>query len=136
MRAFLQSAIICAVVGCVITALSILQSLPSVSAGSNAKQRGAELFATHGCAHCHGPAGVGGGRGPDLQLVRKRMNKEQIAHQIHDGGMSMPSFANSLTDPEIQDLVAYLRAKRKLIRVPAAPHPPPPAPASTDSDTN
>jgi len=136
MRAFLQSAMICAVVGCVITVLSTLPPLPSVSAGSSAKQRGAELFAQHGCAHCHGPAGVGGGRGPDLQLVRKRMDEEQIAHQIHDGGMSMPSFANSLTDPEIQDLVAYLRAKRKFVKIPAASHPTPPPPTSTDSDPN
>jgi mono/diheme cytochrome c family protein len=136
MRAFLQSAIICAVVGCVLTASSVLQPLPSVSADSSAKQRGAELFATHGCAHCHGPAGIGGGKGPDLQLVRKRMDKEQITHQIHDGGMSMPSFASSLTDPEIQDLVAYLRAKRKFVKVPASSHPAPPAPPSTDSDLN
>jgi mono/diheme cytochrome c family protein len=136
MRAFQQSPIICAVVGCAIVGLSILQPLPSVAADSNAKQRGAELFAQHGCAHCHGPAGVGGGRGPDLQLVRKRMNKEQIARQIHDGGMSMPSFANSLTDSEIEDLVAYLRAKRKFIRVPEAPRPAPPPPTSTDSDPN
>ena len=136
MRAFLQSAMICAGVGCVITVLSTLRPLPSVSAGSSAKQRGAELFAQHGCAHCHGPAGVGGGRGPDLQLVRKRMDEEQIAHQIHDGGMSMPSFANSLTDPEIQDLVAYLRAKRKFVKAPAASHPAPPPPTSTDSDPN
>jgi mono/diheme cytochrome c family protein len=134
MRAFLQSAIICAAVGCVITVLSTLQTPPSVTAGSSAKQRGAELFATHGCAHCHGPAGVGGGKGPDLQLVRKRMNKEQITHQIHDGGLSMPAFGNSLTDPQISDLVAYLRTKRKFVKVPAASHPVPPPPASTDSD--
>ena len=82
MRAFRQSAISCAVVGCVLLGLSITQPLFTVSAGSKPKQRGAELFAQHGCAHCHGPAGVGGGKGPDLQLVRKRMDKEQIAHQI------------------------------------------------------
>ena len=134
MRAFRQSAISCAVVGCVFLGLSITQPLFTVSAGSKPKQRGAELFAQHGCAHCHGPAGVGGGKGPDLQLVRKRMNKEQITHQIHDGGMSMPAFANSLTDPQIQDLVAYLRARRKFVKVPAASHPAPPPPTSTDSD--
>ena len=132
MRAFRQVPIICAVVGCVIIVLSAVRPVPSVSAGSTSKRRGAELFSQHGCAHCHGPAGVGGGRGPDLQLVRKRMDKEQISHQIHDGGMSMPSFANSLTDSEIQDLVAYLRAKRKFVKVPAAPQPPPP----TDTDPN
>jgi mono/diheme cytochrome c family protein len=136
MRAFLPSAVFCAAVGCAVIGLSITQPLPPVSAGSSAKQRGAELFATHGCAHCHGPAGVGGGKGPDLQLVRKRMNKEQITLQIHNGGMMMPAFGNSLTDPQIQDLVAYLRAKRKLVPIPAAPHPAPPVPSSTDSDPN
>ncbi len=64
------------------------------------------------------------------------MNKEQITHQIHDGGMSMPSFASSLTDPEIKDLVAYLRAKRKVIVVPAIPPATPPTPAATESDLN
>jgi mono/diheme cytochrome c family protein len=136
MRAFLQSAIVCAAVGCVITALAILQTPPSVAAGSNAKQRGGELFATHGCAHCHGPAGVGGGKGPDLQLVRKRMNKAQITLQIHNGGLMMPAFGNSLTDPQIQDLVAYLRAKRKVIVRPPMPRPEPPSPATAGSDAN
>ncbi len=122
MRPFLQSAFVCAAVGCIVVSLAILQPLPPVSAGSKAKQRGAELFAERGCSHCHGPAGVGGKRGPDLQLVRKRMNKAQITLQIHNGGMVMPAFGNTLTAPQIQDLVAYLRAKRKVIVVPATPH--------------
>lgn len=134
MRAFIPSAIVCAAVGCAILGLCLTQPLTTVSAGSSAKQRGAEIFADHGCAHCHGPAGVGGGRGPDLQRVRKRMNKAQIALQIHNGGLSMPAFGSVLTDPQIQDLVAYLRARRKFIVVPAAPHPA--SPASTDSDPN
>jgi mono/diheme cytochrome c family protein len=136
MRAFLQSAIVCTAVGCAITALAILQTPPSVIASSNAKQRGAELFATHGCAHCHGPSGVGGGKGPDLQLVRKRMNKDRITLQIHNGGLMMPAFANSLTDPQIKDLVAYLRAKRKVIVPPPMPRPEPPSPTPSGSDAN
>jgi mono/diheme cytochrome c family protein len=98
----------------------------TVSAGSKAKMRGAELFATNGCAHCHGTAGVGGPKGPDLQLVRKRMKKAQIAQQIHDGGKSMPPYGDMLSSAQINDLVAYLRAKRKVI----APAPKPPAPAA------
>jgi mono/diheme cytochrome c family protein len=95
---------------------------PSVTASSKAKQRGAELFADRGCAHCHGPNGIGGKRGPDLQKVRKMMTKEQIRVQIHDGGMMMPAFGQSLTAPQIDDLIAYLRAKRKVIVVPTQPH--------------
>jgi mono/diheme cytochrome c family protein len=136
MRPFLQSALVSAAVGCAVVGLAILQPLSSVSAGSKAKQRGAELFDERGCAHCHGPAGVGGGRGPDLQLVRKHMNKAQITLQIHNGGMMMPAFGNTLTMPQIQDLVAYLRARRKVIVVPPTPHPGPPSPATAESDEN
>jgi mono/diheme cytochrome c family protein len=122
MRPFLQSAFVCAAVGCAVVSLAIMQPLSSVSAGSKAKKRGAELFEERGCSHCHGPAGVGGKRGPDLQLVRKHMNKVQITLQIQKGGMMMPAFGNTLTPPQIEDLVAYLRAKRKVIVVPATHH--------------
>jgi mono/diheme cytochrome c family protein len=62
------------------------------------------------------------------------MDKAQIALQIRNGGLSMPAFGSVLTDPQIQDLVAYLRARRKFIVVPAAPHPVSATP--TDSDPN
>lgn len=132
MRAFLSSTILCAAAGCTVIGIFLTQPLRTVSADSSAKQRGAELFAQEGCAHCHGPAGVGGGKGPDLQLVRKRRNKDQITLQIHDGSLSMPAFKDTLTDPQIQDLVAYLRAKRKFVKVPAAPKPV--TPTSSDPD--
>ena len=92
-----------------------------VIAGSDAKDRGAELFATKGCEFCHGKAGVGGGRGPDLQLVRTRKTADEMTRQIHDGGKGMPPFGEQLTAPEISDLVAYLRAKRKFVKVPPPP---------------
>jgi mono/diheme cytochrome c family protein len=91
---------------------------PAVAAGPSAKVRGAELFATRGCAHCHGQAGVGGGNGPDLQLVRKRLKPAQMANQIHDGGKGMPAYGDQLSGAEIDDLVAYLKAKRKIVVVP------------------
>ena len=89
--------------------------------GSTSAGRGTELFATRGCEFCHGKAGVGGGRGPDLQLVRKRMTAEEMMKQIHDGGKGMPPFGEQLSAPEIDDLVAFLRAKRRFLKVPASP---------------
>jgi mono/diheme cytochrome c family protein len=120
----------------VVVALATMQPSSSVVAGSKAKARGAELFATRGCAHCHGTAGVGGGEGPDLQLVRKRMKKAQIMRQIHDGGKSMPAYGDMLTSPQIKDLVAYLRARRKVIVVVPKPPAETPSPADAQSDPN
>jgi mono/diheme cytochrome c family protein len=135
-RACLQSSLVCAVVGCAVVAFAMMQPPSSVSAGSKAEKRGAELFATRGCAHCHGPAGVGGAKGPDLQLVRKRLNKVQIRQQIHDGGKVMPEFGDVLTLPQIEDLVAYLHAKRKVIVVVAKASAAAPRPAAAESDSN
>jgi mono/diheme cytochrome c family protein len=129
-RASPQLVLICTAVACLAAALAITTPSTNVSANSQSKARGAELFATHGCAHCHGPAGVGGNQGPDLQLVRKRLNKDQMTHQIHDGGKSMPAFADVLSSDQIDDLVSYLRAKRKVIVVP----PKPPATSANQPD--
>ena len=133
MRAFSNLVLTCAVIGCIAIALATTLPSTKVSASSQDKARGSKLFATHGCAHCHGPAGVGGHQGPDLQLVRKRLNKEQITHQIHDGGKSMPAFGDMLTSAQIDDLVSYLRAKRKVIVVATKPSEAP-NPANPDPD--
>ncbi|MBW4039027.1 MAG: cytochrome c [Acidobacteria bacterium] len=131
-----HSAVLCAAIGCAVFAIATMQPVPAVSAGSKAKMRGKELFAAQGCVHCHGPAGVGGAEGPDLQLVRKRMKKAQIAQQIHDGGKSMPAYGDILSDAQISDLVAYLRAKRKLVPVAAKAVSAAPAPDASASDPN
>ena len=104
-----------------------------VSASSKASDQGAEIFATHGCAHCHGDKGVGGGRGPDLQLVRKRLSGSAIAQQIHDGGKGMPAYADQITDAEVDHLVAFLKARRPFIVVPK-PVQEQPKPASEQPD--
>ena len=121
---------LCAAVA--VSALGLVCGAPTVSAASKPADRGAELFRTHGCAHCHGENGVGGGRGPDLQLVRKRLSGTAIAQQIHDGGKGMPAYGDQLTDPEVDDLVAFLKARRPFIVVPKplpTPAPIPPDPS-------
>ncbi len=87
---------------------------------------GALLFRQQDCAHCHGPEGIGGKKGPPLTDLRK--NKDwppaKIAHQILNGGQKMPPFGDSLTDGQIAQLVAYLRAKHKpTLRAPSEPVP-------------
>jgi mono/diheme cytochrome c family protein len=74
------------------------------------------LFHEKGCEHCHGPNGSGGDLGPDLSTVGRRLKKEQIEHQIHDGGASMPAFGDVLQPDEIKELVDFLYAKRKAVK--------------------
>jgi mono/diheme cytochrome c family protein len=103
-----------------------------VHADSAAHARGAEIFATHGCSHCHGKDGVNGELGPDLQRVRNRMNVAQLTAQIRQGSKSMPAFgSDQLTDDQISDLIVYLRTKRKTF---VKPLPVPPAPPTPKPD--
>jgi mono/diheme cytochrome c family protein len=89
------------------------------------EQAGAILYRDKGCPQCHGAALEGNKKGPALGDIRddKEWPAEKITKQIMDGGPKMPPFADSLTDQEIAQLVAYLRAKDR-------PAPPPVAPPS------
>jgi mono/diheme cytochrome c family protein len=102
--------------------LLLSSSLPVAAANSKAaEQAGAILFRDKGCAYCHGATGAGGKKGPDLSGIRtdKLWPPDKIATQIRDGGQKMPPFADSVTDAEIADLVAYLRAKHRPVPAPS-----------------
>ena len=51
-------------------------------------------------------------RGVARRLILPK-NKQQIEHQIHNGGAAMPAFGDVLQPDEIKDLVDFLHAKRK-----------------------
>jgi len=87
-----------------------------------AEQAGAVLFRDKGCAHCHGVGGAGGKKGPVLTGLRKDKlwTPAKITDQIMNGGKKMPPFSDSLTDAEIAQVVAYLRAKHRPVPPPAA----------------
>jgi mono/diheme cytochrome c family protein len=110
--------------------LLLLAALPARALdGAKARadeQAGALLFAQKGCVHCHGPGGSGGKKGPDLANLRKNKvwTPAKITNQILNGGQKMPAFSDSLTDAEIAQVVAYLRAKHR----PAPPPAPSPSP--------
>ena len=82
-----------------------------------AEEAGALLFRDKGCVHCHGDGGLGTPKGPALTGLRtdKLWSPAKIRIQILNGGQKMPSFADSVTDEEAAQLVAYLRAKNKPI---------------------
>ena len=100
-------------------------SLPAVAeANKNADEMaGAVLFRDKGCAHCHGDGGIGGKKGPPLVDIQKdkQWTPEKMTNQILNGGQKMPPFADSLTDAEVAQLVAYLRDKHRPVLQPAPP---------------
>jgi mono/diheme cytochrome c family protein len=112
-----------------VSAILLLTAIPAHAAhGGKAKAdelTGSLLFQSKGCTHCHGADGSGGKKGPDLTKLRK--NKlwppAKITNQILNGGKKMPPFGDSLTDPEIAQVVAYLRAKHRPIPPPASAAP-------------
>lgn len=85
--------------------------------------RGQVLFAYH-CERCHGPEGKGDGRDAPRLAIRPRdltraanldrLGLEKLYLVIRDGGPAigrhadMPSFADTLSDPDIASLIVYL----------------------------
>jgi mono/diheme cytochrome c family protein len=103
-RALLVAAVLLALLG-----------VPGRGARASSADRaaGAALFKDKGCEHCHGIDGVGTDRAPSLTTVGKRMKKDEIEHQIRDGGKQMPPFGDVLNDDEMKKLVDYLAHKKK-----------------------
>jgi mono/diheme cytochrome c family protein len=107
--------------GCLVAGSYSVYSDPVAQASSKAKrEQGAALFHQKGCEHCHGVDGIGTERAPALTGVGRILHKPEIARQIHDGGKQMPAFGEALTDDEVQQLVAYLAAKKKKAAKPSA----------------
>ena len=51
----------------------------------------------------------------------KQWTPEKITNQILNGGQKMPPFADSLTDAEVAQIIAYLRDKHRPVVPPALP---------------
>ena len=113
----------------ILAALFLCPALPANGqAGVKPEQAGAILFRDKGFAYCHGVGGIGGKKAPSLVDIRKNKlwTPPKITSQILDGGQKMPPFRDSLTDEEVAQLVAYLRAKDRPIPPPSTAPPPPP----------
>jgi mono/diheme cytochrome c family protein len=92
----------------------------------SAEMAGAVLYRDKGCGFCHGASLEGTKKAPALAEIRKQKawTSEKISGQILEGGTKMPPFRESLSDDEIQQLIAFLRSKNRPVPPPAiAPQP-------------
>lgn len=72
--------------------------------------QGALVFQDKQCRNCHQIGGVGGQRGPALDLIATRMSDDQLIRQVLQGGGNMPAFGKALSPPQTTALVAFLRS--------------------------
>ncbi len=102
----------------------------SASSRNDAEKAGAVLFRDKGCTYCHGVGGVGTKKAPALTSLHKdkTWTPEKITNQILNGGQKMPPFRDSVTDEDVTNLIAYLRAKNRPVPPPADSQDSEPAP--------
>ena len=60
------------------------------------------------CAGCHGLAGTGGNGGPSLADNPNAADPAKVREQVTNGGGGMPSFKDTLTEQQINDVAAYV----------------------------
>jgi mono/diheme cytochrome c family protein len=106
----------------------VAAGLPCAFAASKTEadeRAGAALFVDKGCTFCHGVGGAGTNKAPSLVDIRKdkAWPADKIKNQIMNGGQKMPPFADSLTDEEVSQLIAYLLAKHRPVVPTAAANP-------------
>jgi len=113
----MKSAVPAVTMRCVTSALflavCVMFSPHAHASSKDDRKQGEVLFRERGCEHCHGVDGAGSDRGPNLSGVGRWLHQPEIAMQIRNGGKTMPAFGDTLTDQEVQQLVAFLAAKKK-----------------------
>ena len=81
-----------------------LKAHPPVVAGKS----GQALY-LNTCAACHGSEGKGSPpEFPSLAGVSGRLTQDQLRRQIQKGGGRMPGFGNTLSDADVDAIIAYL----------------------------
>lgn len=74
--------------------------------------KGVHLFYSKGCEYCHQIGKLGGKTGPDLTLVGRRLDVNELRIRIVNGGADMPAYGGMLTRDEMNDLVAFLQSQK------------------------
>jgi ubiquinol-cytochrome c reductase cytochrome b subunit len=81
--------------------------------------QGALVLQNKQCRNCHSLGGEGGRRGPALDGVATRLTRDQLIHQVLQGGGNMPAYGKNLTPAEVTALVAFMQTLRPTNEAPA-----------------
>jgi mono/diheme cytochrome c family protein len=85
--------------------------------GLNPQQAAGRKIYDHDCDRCHEPYSTRGKKGPGLQGVFKNKflsqsglpaNDERVSDIIRLGRKDMPAYGQTLSQQDVQDLLAYL----------------------------
>lgn len=87
-------------------------STSSVSQTDTLAIAGAVLFQQKACLYCHKINNNGGSVGPDLSTVANRLNEQEMTIRIVNGAQNMPAYGGSLSNDELQKLVAFLKTRK------------------------
>jgi mono/diheme cytochrome c family protein len=77
----------------------------TTAAGDPAK---GEVVYTNNCLPCHGTGGENGHNGPNLRQSELAKDPDKIYNRVMNGQGMMPAFKGTLSQEEIQDVVAYI----------------------------
>lgn len=84
------------------------------------QRQGAVVFQSKQCRNCHSIGGVGGQRGPALDLIATRMTNDQMIRQVLQGGGNMPAYGKNLSPSEVTALVSFLETLHPTNEQPAS----------------
>ncbi|MBD2847736.1 cytochrome c [Paenibacillus sp. IB182496] len=77
----------------------------------NADVAAAETIYKQNCLACHG-ADLEGRAGPNLQKVGGKYDEQELINLITNGRGGMPAFKDTLDESQIQEVSAWLAAKK------------------------
>ena len=84
----------------------------SIPATDTLALAGMNLFQQKACLYCHKINDDGGNVGPDLTYVANKLNEQQMIIRIVNGSKDMPAYGGSLSNDELNKLVAFLKTKK------------------------
>jgi len=97
----------------IVISLLVLGMIPSEAVQAANLANGQRLYNMH-CAACHGPRGEG--VNPDAPKFRMGERLEQpdivLMQSVKTGKKTMPPFFGILQDPQILDILGYVRTLR------------------------